>query len=328
MLFARCSCCRFHLTTDQVVAPFRFWRDAPSPMPPTEPLPVDSRPHVWPAFVGFGVAFFAIVSVSALVLGVLFVIHLAGSVEQPETIAQILAEFSNFALAPTTLIAAASVSSLTFIGVALVGARLSRTPIAARLRVGRSEWNWGHIALAAFGAVGLSQLCAEFIEVTGLSGFGTLGAFAKAFAHLSPLQLAFALLFIGVTGPLGEEMFFRGFMQTRLSQRWRRLLAIGVTAAAFGLIHMDPIQSPFALILGLYFGWLTESSGSIRPAIAAHALNNCLSVVGTRFAPADVSRSVQIAVMVLSFLFFVSAVAMILLRKPRPPLVSDRAVGG
>ena len=49
-------------------------------------------------------------------------------------------------------------------------------------------------------------------------------------------------------GPgFGEELLFRGYIQTRLRQRWPRLVALAVTACLFGFIHFDLVQGAFAV---------------------------------------------------------------------------------
>ncbi len=70
-------------------------------------------------------------------------------------------------------------------------------------------------------------------------------------------------------------------MQTRLSARWGAWPGILASAALFGLMHMDRIHSPSAFLIALYLGWLVHRTGSIRPAIAAHAVNNSLWVLAT-----------------------------------------------
>ena len=42
---------------------------------------------------------------------------------------------------------------------------------------------------------------------------------------------------------------------------------------------MDALQSPFAFAFGIYLGYLAEKSGSIRPTMLCHAVNNSLMVV-------------------------------------------------
>jgi membrane protease YdiL (CAAX protease family) len=50
------------------------------------------------------------------------------------------------------------------------------------------------------------------------------------------------------------------------------------TAILFGLVHMIPLQIVLMLFLGLYFGYLVLRTGSIWPAMLAHATNNVMAL--------------------------------------------------
>ena len=41
-------------------------------------------------------------------------------------------------------------------------------------------------------------------------------------------------------------------------------------------MHLDPVRFPAVLFLGLFLGWLAWRTGSVWPAVAAHAVNNAL----------------------------------------------------
>lgn len=89
-------------------------------------------------------------------------------------------------------------------------------------------------------------------------------------------KLALAAVAAGLA-PLCEELTFRGYVQSTLSLRRRPALAIAASALLFAALHLDPVRFPALLVLGGVFGWLTWRSGSIWPAIAAHAANNGLA---------------------------------------------------
>ena len=76
-----------------------------------------------------------------------------------------------------------------------------------------------------------------------------------------------------VAAPVAEELVFRGFLQPALRPRLGAKGAIAATALAFGLVHPPPLALPAAL-LGAGFGWLAMRSGSLLPAILAHAVHN------------------------------------------------------
>jgi membrane protease YdiL (CAAX protease family) len=267
--------------------------------------------------VAFGAALMIAQILGVLVLGVLFVVHQVRAGVSFDDPSRMIRGLVDFAVSPTAVISAAAVSSLTLLGTALVGARLAKTPAAVRLRLGPGRLGWGRIAVAVAGAVALSWCFSLLISLTGLDDIGLLHLFDKVFAHPTPAVLALAVLFLGLGAPASEELFFRGFMQTRLAQRWSRAAAIGMTAALFGFMHMDPIQGPFALLAGLYLGWLTEVAGSVRPAIAAHAVNNCLSVFMAGTGGDEPSRTVSIVTLAVAAVVLAAAILVVRSARPR-----------
>ncbi|MEZ4297602.1 MAG: type II CAAX endopeptidase family protein [Polyangiaceae bacterium] len=244
----------------------------------------DPRAPVWPAFVGFAAVLISVQIIGSVVLGGLFFGELLSGAGIPEEPGELVELFMAFATGKTSLIASAAVSSLTLVGASLLGARLlkPRVGVAERLRLSGGKLGWGRTALAVPGVVAIGWITGPIISALGLDDVGVLHLLQKALQSMGPGALALAVLFIGVSAPIGEELFFRGFMQTVLAKRWSRIGAIAATAGAFGVLHMDPVQGVYAFLVGLYLGWLTEATGSIRAAIVGHAVNNCLSVVLSR----------------------------------------------
>jgi len=96
-----------------------------------------------------------------------------------------------------------------------------------------------------------------------------------------------------IFSPLGEEIFFRGFLQEALSSRFSYNRAMQIDALFFalihlfhhgfvkdaaGVIHFYPL-SGFCWVLlmfatALTFAWLKKKSGSLYPAIIAHLVFN------------------------------------------------------
>ena len=86
-------------------------------------------------------------------------------------------------------------------------------------------------------------------------------------------------LAIGVTGPIIEEFIFReallGFM---LRNNWNKWVAISVSAVVFGLIHANPAQIPFAVVVGFIFGLIYYKTGNIVIPSILHIINNSSAV--------------------------------------------------
>jgi membrane protease YdiL (CAAX protease family) len=77
-----------------------------------------------------------------------------------------------------------------------------------------------------------------------------------------------------LVAPVCEEIAFRGYLQTTLLSRRGPASALAASTLLFAVIHLDPVRFPALLVLGGVFGWLAWRSGSIWPAVAAHAVNN------------------------------------------------------
>lgn len=114
--------------------------------------------------------------------------------------------------------------------------------------------------------------------------------------HLSPplrLPPDFAMLVLSqvLVVALPEELFFRGYLWSRLERRWpggRRLLGaqLGatwlVTSALFALGHVAVDLDPRRFVVffpALAFGWMRARADSILPGLTFHALCNLLSDV-------------------------------------------------
>jgi CAAX protease family protein len=87
-------------------------------------------------------------------------------------------------------------------------------------------------------------------------------------------RVAFAALTVAV-GPLAEEMLFRGAVFRLLSKGERPAWSVVVvTALLFTLSHPNPRAFVHVLPSGLVLGLLRASSGSLVPALVAHAAFN------------------------------------------------------
>lgn len=91
--------------------------------------------------------------------------------------------------------------------------------------------------------------------------------------------LALNLLVMAAIPALGEELFFRGILQTVLSEKLNRHLAVWITAFIFSAIHFQFYGFLPRLLLGAALGYLFLFSGSIWASIVAHFINNALAVI-------------------------------------------------
>ena len=112
------------------------------------------------------------------------------------------------------------------------------------------------------------NLCSEFIGLPDLM--------QDTFRAMS--RNVFGIISITIMAPLVEELLFRGAIQGyMLRKEMKPLHAILIASAIFGIVHMNPIQIPFAFAIGLIFGWLYYRTGSVVPGIIGHFINNSIA---------------------------------------------------
>lgn len=86
------------------------------------------------------------------------------------------------------------------------------------------------------------------------------------------------ILAIAITGPVLEEVLFRGAITKALLQQYSPTKAILISALIFGIFHINPAQILPAFLIGLLFAWTYYKTSSLIPCILMHILNNALSV--------------------------------------------------
>ena len=231
-------------------------------------------------FVAIGIAF-----VGGLILGglipLVFVMVWHTGPFSPEELRDAL---TASILKPVVLLSSGAVTQMILVLTGVSAAVLSPVPFRRRLRLNPSTLPPLGYIVAPIGALAVSLLFTSVVGLLRVPESGTLKLLGDVFRHLTPAQLIFAVLIIGIVPGFAEELLFRGYAQTRLVRRLGRWNGIWITAALFGLMHMDKMQSPFAAAFGLYLGYVAEKSGSIRPTILCHAVNNSLEVVIGRYA--------------------------------------------
>src|SRR5581483_4487576 len=89
--------------------------------------------------------------------------------------------------------------------------------------------------------------------------------------RLREVPAVFAVLVLGVLGPLLEELFFRGLLFGAIERERGPGVAIGLTAVLFGVFHLF-LPGAMALervvttaFMGLVLGWVRWQAGSVWP---------------------------------------------------------------
>jgi membrane protease YdiL (CAAX protease family) len=166
----------------------------------------------------------------------------------------------------------AAVMQVCFLVVAITSARPS--PALGLRLVGSAPRS--AIVAGILGTLGLSGLAAGTTALLGIDR--TDVSWSAGMAAFGPGRLTLTLLVLGPLTGLGEEVFFRGFMQTELARRWGQGRALLATSAVFGLAHFNLVQSSAAFLMGLWLGLVADRTRTIRPSICAHVVNNLVTL--------------------------------------------------
>ena len=136
-----------------------------------------------------------------------------------------------------------------------------------------SAVQWSLAPLAVLGA-----LSAAFAIDLMSEPFDLPNLMEEQFLQIARTPLG--ILALAIVGPVVEEVVFReAVLGNLLRDGMRPWLAILLSALVFGLIHVNPIQIPFALLIGIILGLLYCKTGNILLPLIVHILNNTLSVI-------------------------------------------------
>ena len=92
---------------------------------------------------------------------------------------------------------------------------------------------------------------------------------------------------VALAAGIGEELLFRGVMQSGLIMVIGPVAAIAVTSVVFGIAHaITPLYAGIAVVVSVYLGWLMLAANSIVPPIIAHVMYDWIALVYlVRFDP-------------------------------------------
>ena len=81
-------------------------------------------------------------------------------------------------------------------------------------------------------------------------------------------------LYVGLIGPVLEELVFRGILFNCCSGKYGRWYPVFITALLFAVFHRNPVQFASAICMGLVLGSLLTLTGDIRITMMIHISNN------------------------------------------------------
>ena len=191
------------------------------------------------------------------------------------------------------------------------------SPASLRLVPG---WETGRaLTIMVLGMLTLGQLLDSLTWLLGWAERGAMVMVRRALEGTMGPDLFGAVVVFGLIAGASEEVFFRGFMLTRLREHWGGPRAIVASAACFGILHVDAngVHIALAFAMGIYLGFVVERTGSTLPAIVCHVVNNVVYTLQTAVGGTLEDRASNAAIGAACA--FVFAACVVWLRRAQPP---------
>ncbi len=162
----------------------------------------------------------------------------------------------------------------------------------------RKENTWPMLVLLVFVAsMGLALAISPVVEWNAtihfpewMSSFGRWVRDTEAVAEsiieiitrdLSPLVFVFVFVVVAILPAIGEELVFRGLIQTELVRATRNPhVGIWLASILFSAIHLQFLGFLPRTLIGAFLGYLYYWSGNLWIPVLAHFFNNGVQLVG------------------------------------------------
>lgn len=86
-------------------------------------------------------------------------------------------------------------------------------------------------------------------------------------------------IFVGIIGPVVEEIFFRGFLYSAMKKKFPVPLSMFLTAIIFAALHMNTLGFLPIFALAFVLVYMFETTGSLVPSIVGHCFHNCMIIL-------------------------------------------------
>lgn len=150
------------------------------------------------------------------------------------------------------------------------------------LKTTRFEWWWllliPAIVIAAMPFRSFIGIFIELIIHGDLSGL-TARSDLLIPSQLDLLTTITSIIGIGILAPIGEELFFRGFIHTTLIDHFPFWLRVTISSLIFAFGHYDSVGvMATSFIMGVILAITYERSQSLWFSIGIHIVNNSISI--------------------------------------------------
>ena len=102
---------------------------------------------------------------------------------------------------------------------------------------------------------------------------------SKAILELVKDNLLLTIIIVNIITPIMEELLFRGFIFDTIKYISNYIVAIIISALLFGLIHGNLVQFIYALIAGIFIGYVRYKFNNLICPIFMHIVMNFSSLI-------------------------------------------------
>jgi membrane protease YdiL (CAAX protease family) len=154
-----------------------------------------------------------------------------------------------------------------------------------------------------------------------------LRQFMDIFFFDRPADLVLGLASIALVGPFMEEAVFRGVIFRGISSHRGVTYGIVGSSVLFMAVHINPLQFPAALILGLIYSTMISRGYRIADTVTAHSLHNTISLLflfevvklpGMNLVPGGAVDHVSIWIVAAGIVVFTTTFSLIIRWAPGP----------
>lgn len=235
-------------------------------------------PRVWPSIL----ALFGILPVLIAVLGVLIVAAAAVDGALLPNDDNDKAPFKNWFDAlqdsPQGVLLLVLPGQLVLLAAALAAASLSRLHWRERLALEAPRAGGKVLIACLLGTLSVGFANEWLVTLLFPEPSEALESISKMLIEPRGLYGVLIVFFAGVVPGVCEELFFRGYAQSRLVARWGGLRGLVLPSLFFAALHFDPQHMLGVLPIGFWLGFVAWRTSSTWTSMLCHAFNNIVMI--------------------------------------------------
>jgi len=112
-----------------------------------------------------------------------------------------------------------------------------------------------------------------------------------------PLIALSISVLMGTAAGLGEEMLFRGILQSEISENFGDVIALSSSAVIFGALHaVTPLYAGLAFLASLFFGELYLTFHNLAVPVICHGLYDIGALLWAHYVVTEMTEEDQMAI--------------------------------